>query len=91
MNIDITNEHKKDAEALIRGVRLDMINSSNKEMKLFGIVSTQLKIEVVDYIPTCATDGQKLMINPLFVLGLTKSELDICVNKMKNNPFHLHC
>ena len=44
MNIDITNEHKKDAEALIRGVRLDMINSSNKEMKLFGIVSTQLKI-----------------------------------------------
>lgn len=88
MNIDITNEHKKDAEALIRGVRLDMINSSNKEMKLFGIVSTQLKIEVVDYIPTCATDGQKLMINPLFVLGLTTSELSVCVNKMKNNPFH---
>lgn len=88
MNIDITTKHKKDAEALIRGVRLDMINSSNKEMKLFGIVSTQLKIEVVDYIPTCATDGQKLMINPLFILGLTTSELSVCVNKMKNNPFH---
>ena len=88
MNIEITEKHKKDAEALIRGVRLGMINSSNKEMKLFGIVGTQLKIEVVDYIPTCATDGQKLMINPLFILGLTKSELDICVNKMKNNPFH---
>ena len=88
MNIDITTKHKKDAEALIRGVRLDMINSSNKDMKLFGIVSTQLKIEVVDYIPTCATDGQKLMINPLFVLGLTTSELSVCVNKMKNNPFH---
>ena len=88
MNIEITEKHKKDAEALIRGVRLGMINSSNKEMKLFGIVSTQLKIEVVDYIPTCATDGQKLMINPLFVLGLTTSELSVCVNKMKNNPFH---
>lgn len=88
MNIDITAKHNKDAEALIRGVRLGMINSSNQELKLFGIVSTQLKIEVVDYISTCATDGQKLMINPLFVLGLTKSELDICVNKMKNNPFH---
>lgn len=88
MNIEITEKHKKDAEALIRGVRLGMINSSNKEMKLFGIVGTQLKIEVVDYIPTCATDGQKLRINPLFVLGLTKSELDICVNMMKNNPFH---
>ena len=47
MNIDITNEHKKDAEVLIRGVRLGMINSSNKELKLFGIVSTQLKIEVI--------------------------------------------
>lgn len=88
MNIEITEKHKKDAEALIRGVRLDMINSSNKELKLFGIVSTQLKIEVVDYVPTCATDGQKLMINPLFVLGLTTSELSVCVNKMKNNPFH---
>ena len=88
MNIEITETHKKDAEALIRGVRLGMINSSNKELKLFGIVSTQLKIEIVDYIPTCATDGQKLMVNPLFVLGLTKYELGMCVNKMKNNPFH---
>lgn len=88
MNIEITNKHRTDAVALIRGVRLGMINSNNKDLKLYGIVSTQMKIEPVDYLSTCATDGEKLYINPLFILGLSKEELQTCVSKMQQSPFY---
>lgn len=88
MNLEITEKHKSDAIALIRGIRLGLINSSNKDNKLYGIVSAQLKLEPVDYIHTLCTDGEKLMFNPLFVLGLSKTEMQDCLSKMQTSPFY---
>lgn len=88
MKIEITNKHKSDSVALIRGIRLGLINSTNKDSKLYGIVSTQLKLEPVDYIHTLCTDGEKLMFNPLFVLGLSKAEMQDSISKMQASPFY---
>lgn len=88
MKIEITNKHKSDSVALIRGIRLGLINSTNKDSKLYGIVSTQLKLEPVDYIHTLCTDGEKLVFNPLFVLGLSKAEMQDSISKMQASPFY---
>lgn len=88
MKIEITEQHKMDAIALMRGIRLGMINNKNVDMKLYGVVSTQLKLVAVDYIPTLATDGQSLFVNPLFVLGLKDSEMNQIVSTMKQSPFY---
>lgn len=88
MKVEITEQHKADAVALMRGIRLGMINNKNVDMKLYGVVSTQLKLVAVDYLPTLATDGQSLFVNPLFALGLKDSEMAQIVSIMKQSPFY---
>ncbi len=88
MKIEITEQHKTDAIALMRGIRLGMINNKNVDMKLYGVVSTQLKLVAVDYLPTLATDGQSLFVNPLFVLGLKDSEMNSIISSIKQSPFY---
>lgn len=75
MKIEITAEDRKKAETLFRGVRLSMINSNNNDSKLFGIVSTNLKIKIADDLPTLATDGESFIINPLFLLGANEDQI----------------
>lgn len=88
MKIEITEQHKADAIALMRGIRLGMINNKNVDMKLYGVVSTQLKLVAVDYLPTLATDGQSLFVNPLFILGLKDSEMNSIISSMKQSSFY---
>ena len=75
MKIEITDEDHKKAETLFRGVRLNMINSNNNDSKLFGIVSTNLKIKIADDLLTLATDGENFFINPLFLLGADEEQI----------------
>jgi len=87
MKIEITEKQIDDATVLLRGTRLGMVNHKKEDIKLYGIVSTNLQLKAVDYLPTFATDGSYLYFNPLFVLGLEQKQLDKLVLESRQSPF----
>ena len=73
----------KDAEILLRGIRLGMLtNSKNIEHKLYGTVALDLKLVHDDSVLSMGTDGTNLYYNVDFVLGLTKEREKYAIDKL---------
>lgn len=70
------------AETLLRGVRLGLINNSNKELKLYGLTSLDLKLVCNESVLTMGVDGTHLFYNSDFVLGLEKDKEQQALDKL---------
>lgn len=72
----------KQAETLLRGVRLGMINDNNLEKKTYGLTSLDLKLVNNDSVLTMGVDGVHLFYNVDFVLGLEKDKAQEALDKL---------
>lgn len=78
----MNNERIKQAETLLRGVRLGMINDKNLEKKTYGLTSLDLKLVNNDSVLTMGVDGVHLFYNVDFVLGLEKDNAQEALTKL---------
>jgi predicted metal-dependent peptidase len=78
----MNNERIKQAETLLRGVRLGMINDPNIEKKTYGLTSLDLKLVNNDSVLTMGVDGVQLFYNVDFVLGLEKDKAQEALTKL---------
>lgn len=78
----MNNERVRQAETLLRGVRLGMINDKNLEKKTYGLTSLDLKLVNNDSVLTMGVDGVHLFYNVDFVLGLEKDKAQEALNKL---------
>lgn len=78
----MNNERIKQAETLLRGVRLGMINDPNIEKKTYGLTSLDLKLVNNDSVLTMGVDGVHLFYNVDFVLGLEKDKAQEALTKL---------
>lgn len=78
----MNNERIKQAETLLRGVRLGMINDPSIEKKTYGLTSLDLKLVNNDSVLTMGVDGVHLFYNVDFVLGLEKDKAQEALNKL---------
>lgn len=78
----MNNERIKQAETLLRGVRLGMINDKNIEKKTYGLTSLDLKLVNNDSVLTMGVDGVHLFYNVDFVLGLEKDKAQEALTKL---------
>ena len=79
----------KQAETLLRGVRLGMINDKNLEKKTYGLTSLDLKLVNDDSVLTMGVDGVHLFYNVDFVLGLEKDKAQEAKDKLNMLKSHL--
>ncbi len=80
----MNNERIKQAETLLRGVRLGMINDKSLEKKTYGLTSLDLKLVNNDSVLTMGVDGVHLFYNVDFVLGLEKDKAQEALNKLNS-------
>lgn len=78
----MNNERIKQAETLLRGIRLGMINDKNVEKKTYGLTSLDLKLVNDDSVLTMGVDGVHLFYNVDFVLGLEKDKAQEALSKL---------
>lgn len=78
----MNNERIKQAETLLRGVRLGMINDKNLEKKTYGLTSLDLKLVNNASVLTMGVDGVHLFYNVDFVLGLEKDKAQEAFSKL---------
>lgn len=78
----MNNERIKQAETLLRGVRLGMINDKSLEKKTYGLTSLDLKLVNNDSVLTMGVDGVHLFYNVDFVLGLEKDKAQEALTKL---------
>lgn len=78
----MNNERIKQAETLLRGVRLGMINDKNLEKKTYGLTALDLKLVNNDSVLTMGVDGVHLFYNVDFVLGLEKDKAQEAFTKL---------
>lgn len=77
------NDRVKKAETLLRGVRLGLINSSNKEHQVYGLVALDLKLVCAESVGTIGVDGVHLFYNTDFVLGLEPQKAKESLSKLE--------